>query len=138
MLAGSQHRSILRGSRTHSARHGATSTLCQFVLMVAVPNDATALPILKKLSELSFRVTIPTTVEERRAIGAEMLESMLEVLPDPLYPAAVDVVLADGTHGQVAGGWIGHETGLDPVILQGAKQLVGLSDRNPGVPGVGQ
>ena len=69
---------------------------------------------------------------------AHVLESMLEVLRDPLYPSAVDVVLAYGTHGQVAGRWIGHETGLDPIVLQCAKQLVGLSDRDTGIPGVGQ
>jgi len=68
----------------------------------------------------------------------KMLESMLEVLRDPLYPAAVHVVLADGTHGQVAGGWISHETSLDPIVLQRTKQLVALSDGDAGVAGVGQ
>ena len=69
---------------------------------------------------------------------AHLPESMLEVLRDPLYPSAVDVALADGAHGQMAGRWIGHETGLDPIVLQSAKQLVGLGDRDAGIAGVGQ
>ena len=34
-----------------------TRTLCQLALMVDVPNDVTALSVLKKMLELSFRVT---------------------------------------------------------------------------------
>ena len=69
---------------------------------------------------------------------AHVLESMLEVLRDPVYPAAVDIALADRSLRQVAGSWIRHETAFDAVILQGAEELVGLSDRDAGVAGVGE